>query len=298
MLVADISYAQDPVVVEQMATGFDAVIVRWTDWKAWARGDGDDTFYNHHLRRFRELGKPTTAYLFPRPEMASAVEQVDMWASRTPESLDFSPMLDVELSGITGAQLQDWIEQALTRMKQVWGYTPLHYFSASLAQKHGTHRPESDHMLMVPGYPHRDVERTRYPAGQQAQWVNAAGGVGGVADYLPDGYQLDELALWQFTSTANVPGTDNSVDISYAYPAFINSFGSFEPAEVPTPPPPLHLPPPVMPPPVVQPPAVDLAALTQLLAPFIERGAAAEVIVEQGVIAAQILAMARTKFGT
>ena len=229
MIVADISYAQDPVVPEQMAPRIDALLVRWTDWKAWARGDGDDTFYNFHLRRFRELGVPTSGYLFARPEMAPAVEQIDTWAARTTETFDFSPMLDVEnpfsSTGpalITGPPLQGWIDLALERMKDVWGRPPLFYFSASLAQKLNIHRPNAEHLLMVPGWPYKDTARTRYPAGQEDQWVDAAGGTDVLQHYVPPLYAYSAVALWQFAETGNLPGTGNAVDVSHPFPPFLD----------------------------------------------------------------------------
>lgn len=224
MIIADISYAQDPVVPEEMAPQLDALLVRWTDWKAWARGDGDDTYYNFHLRRFRELGVPTSGYLFARPDMAPALQQIDTWAARTTEGFDFSPMLDVEVSTLTGEPLMAWIDDALERMSEIWGRVPIWYSSKRLSSLLGTRAPGPPHILMVPGYPHRDADRSLYREGHMDEWLLAAGGPEGVFDYMPPLYARTAVGLWQFTSTANVSGTGNTVDISHPYPPFLQQF--------------------------------------------------------------------------
>jgi hypothetical protein len=257
MIVADISYAQDPVIPEEMAPRIDALLVRWTDWKAWARGDGDDTYYNFHLKRFRELGVSTSGYFFARPEMAGAKEQIDTWAVRTTETFDFPPMLDVETVGLTGPPLQEWVDTALDRMREIWGWPPLYYFSGHLSIKLDIVRPHAPHLLMVPGFPYKDTERTRYPAGREREWVDLAGGPDVGPGYVPLKPRDPGIALWQFTETGNLPGTGNVVDISHAYEPFISLLRR--------PPNPTR--------------CGDLMAILRVLAPLVETGRAAQPVV-------------------
>jgi len=256
MIVADISYAQDPVVPEEMAPRIDALLVRWTDWKAWARGDGDDTYYNFHLRRFRELGVPTSGYFFARPEMAPAVEQIDTWAARTTETFDFPPLLDVEISGISGAPLQEWVEAALARMKAIWGRVPLYYTNTRLMALHGLHPPFAPHLPMIAGYPYKDNPPIRYREGKEDEWVLAAGGPQGFKDYTPNQYAYTAVALWQFCETGHLPGTPNVCDASHPYQPFLDA---------------LHAPPDTA-------RIGDLIAILRRLAPIVETGRLAQPI--------------------
>jgi hypothetical protein len=224
--VIDLSWFQYPVDTAAMAPAADAFIVRWCDWVRWANyGQDEDTGHNDVIRGFQAQGKLASSYLFARPEMCGATQQIDTWASRVSAPMTMPPLLDIEQSGITGNQLMDWTEEALTRMRAIWGWVPLHYFSGSLAAKLGTRRPVSPHLLMVPGYPYANQDRSRYGWDQRSQWVAQADGEARVADYLPPGYSVSDVGLWQFADSAAAPGTNNTVDVSHVYPAFAGTVG-------------------------------------------------------------------------
>lgn len=225
--------------VAAMAPTLDAVIVRWCDWYSWTQGQDDDPDYNTRLRQFRAHGVPSTGYLFARPEMAPPLVQIDTWAARTETAFDFPPMLDIENPTpkpgqpalLRGQAMADWVEAALERMFQIWGMPPMFYFSNHLEAKLGITRPNAQHILMVPGYPFKDDPPVRYPEGRSEQWVLAAGGPSGYQDYLPSLYANVAVGLWQYTSTAHIAGTSNTVDVSEAYPAFLRWFDQTPPPD-------------------------------------------------------------------
>lgn len=208
---SDYQAGLDVDTVAQTADGFWCKAGDWS-WIARNGWPADDVHANA-IRRLLELGKPVGSYLFVRPGWTDPATQIVQWRQNTPDGTTLAPMIDLEVPGtLSGGALTAWVNDALVVTAQQFGTTPVLYWSVRFQQENGMSVPSAPHIPMVAEY-HRGYSMFAWAdvSGWEQRAYSAYGGPG-----VPDGYSLTPLDMvWQFTSSAQVPGMPTLVDCSF-----------------------------------------------------------------------------------
>lgn len=203
------------VDVESAAGTFPGMFVRFTDYSLYPRY-GADAYYVDTVQRAIAVGGHASGYLYPRPAMSDPVTQVDNWFNSSP-AINMAPMLDPEgpgMGGMSGGTLTQWIDEALARMAQLWPqWLPVFYSSRAFMNGYGLSRPSTPHLLMLAEY-HWGYQPFTWDA--VSTWTQHALSAYGGPD-MPDGYDRSELAVWQFSSSAQAPGFPGNIDMSMVW---------------------------------------------------------------------------------
>jgi hypothetical protein len=202
--------ASNLIDVPTLASVVPGAWVRFTDYSLYARY-GADAHYVDTLQQLQQHGCHSSGYLYPRPYLSDPVTQIEHWYGSSP-AFTMSPMLDPEgpgMGGMTGSTLTQWIDEALAHMAKLWPqWLPTFYTSRAFCNGYAVSRPSTPHILQLAEY-HFGYQ----PFGWDSvnNWAGHALSAYGGPD-LPNGYAGWDV--WQFTSSAQVPGVDGSLDMS------------------------------------------------------------------------------------
>lgn len=234
--VVDFSDYQAGLNLDVVASAVDAAWAKAGDWSyIRAYGWPGDDVHNPAIARFAQLGKPIGSYLFVRPGWTNPQTQIDAWAAHVPAGWNVSPMIDLEVPGtLSGGSLTAWVDEALYWAANRFGVVPTLYWSRRFQSDNGMGMPASPHLPMVAEY-HRGYSPFNWAdvAGWQQRAYSAFGGPD-----VPVGYNLNPTDLiWQFTSSAQIPGFPGLVDCSFVPESLwapLAGGGSLGPASPPT----------------------------------------------------------------
>jgi lysozyme len=165
----------------------------------------DNPYAGCQIGANRSAGLRMAAYDFARPDLYGAYQSADHF-NATAESLGLVhagviPVLDWEPSGGMKRDVK-WAYDWLARVESYWGTKPLIYMSAStIAMADWSGVANADYGLWVAGYPRGyEGERLRNP---------------GAPPYDLGPWPF--AAAWQYSSSGNVPGVGNAVDVDWFY---------------------------------------------------------------------------------
>lgn len=210
--LVDISDYQAGLNVDAVAASVDGAWCKAGDWAWIARyGWPGDDIHNTVVNRFLQLGKPVGSYLFVRPGYTAPQVQIDQWRQHCPDGTTIAPMIDLEVNGtLSGGALRDWVDAALRRVAEVFGVTPVLYWSNTFANAYGMSAPSAPHVPMVAEY-HWGYQTQLWA--NQAGWETHAYSAYGGPD-VPPGYSgvTSRSLIWQWTSSAQLPGFLGLVD--------------------------------------------------------------------------------------
>lgn len=209
LIATDVSDYQSAADWAVLAAAADGVWAKWADWVWWVdHGVGESTHLTI-IQTAKDAGKPAGSYLFCRPDMSDPELQVDTWADHCPE-LTMSAMLDLEAdNSLSGPVLTDWVNRALVRMAQRFGRLPVLYWSRKYAVEHGMGPITAPHVNMVAEY-HLGYQPMYWA--DRAGWEARAYAPYGGPDLPPGEETID---VWQFTSSAQMPGYAGPLDASF-----------------------------------------------------------------------------------
>lgn len=235
--IVDFSDYQAGVDLDVAAQAVDGFWCKAADW-SWTSAYGwpGDDLHVPAIRRLQALGKPVGSYLFVRPGWTAPATQIDAWRENTPDGTTVAPMVDLEVPGtLSGAALEDWVNGALLRTADRFETIPVLYWSDQFARSHGMTAPDAPHIPMVAEY-HRGYQPAYWA--NQTGWETWAYGAYGGPD-VPPGYPgfLPVDLVWQWTSSAQVPGFVGLVDCSFATEVRWSELTTLGVGSVPTPPP-------------------------------------------------------------
>lgn len=149
-------------------------------------------------------GLRRAVYHFARPDLGNTADaEADWFISQTREYIATGviPVLDWEPGG-TWNKHTDWALRWLQRVEQAWGVKPLIYMSASTIKTGDwTAVAQANYGLWAAGY----------PAGYAGDRLRNPGAV--PYDVSPWPF----AAAWQYSSTGNVPGIGERVDVNWFY---------------------------------------------------------------------------------
>lgn len=185
--------------------------VRWSDYSIYSRY-GPDVHFSSSISELMRFGCPAGPYIYPAPTYSDPDTQIRAMYNDCPP-IGLAPMLDPEsegMRGMRGETLIQWIEEALRVMRDLWGYIPVWYTSASFCSGNGIYRmPNVPHVLMLAEY-----HSTRpFTWGTRNEWESRALSYYGGPD-LPRGLGYETWDVWQFTSQGNLPGVLGNCDVS------------------------------------------------------------------------------------
>lgn len=234
--IVDFSDYQSGVDLDQVAGVMDGAWVKAGDWAYYSThgGRGED-IHTPALDRYAQLGFPAGSYFFVRPGRTDPLTQIDAWRGLVTSPTAISPMIDLEVPGsLSGASLTAWVDEALYWATDRFGVTPTLYWSQSFASGNGMSVPGTPHIPLMAEY-HRGY--TPFLWANESSWENRAYSAYGGPD-VPAGYGLGPLdVVWQFTSSAQVPGFGGLVDCSFAaeyrFQQLLTEGGSLGPAALP-----------------------------------------------------------------
>lgn len=209
--MVDASDYQAGLQLDTVASSVDGAWFKAGDWSWVARyGWPADDLHDAAIARFAQLGKPVGSYFFVRPGSTAPATQIDGWAQHAPKGLTIKPMIDLEVSSISGSSLRDWIIEAIHLATDRFGAQPVLYWSHAFATAHGMTAPDAAHIPMVAEYHYG--YRT-FTWADRANWEATAYRAFGGPD-VPPGYSgvSSTDLIWQFTSSAEIPGMPGLVD--------------------------------------------------------------------------------------
>ncbi|NEG90614.1 LysM peptidoglycan-binding domain-containing protein [Bifidobacterium aerophilum] len=153
---------------------------------------------------FANAGIRRGVYHFARPNLGNTPEaEADWFISQTKGYVNQGviPVLDWEPGGKWNTQTW-WAKRWLDRVQAAWGVKPLIYMSASVVQSGDwTEVAQADYGLWVAGYPRGYAgDRLRDP---------------GNVPYSVSPWKF--AAAWQYSSSGNVAGVGQAVDVNWFY---------------------------------------------------------------------------------
>jgi len=212
--VVDASDYQAGLALDTVAASVDGAWFKAGDWAYVSRhGWPADDIHDAAIVRFTQLRKPVGTYFFVRPGSTDPETQINGWAQHAPTGLSMKPMIDLEKTTISGSSLRDWVTEAIELTTDRFGLQPVLYWSNSFAVDHDMAAPSAAHLPMVAEY-HRGY--TPFQWADRANWELYAYGAFGGPD-VPPGYTgigRRDL-IWQFTSSAEIPGFGGLVDCDF-----------------------------------------------------------------------------------
>lgn len=165
----------------------------------------DNPYAGCQIGANRSAGLRMAAYDFARPDLYGAYQSADHF-NAVAERLGLVhngviPVLDWEPAGGLKRNV-GWAQQWLQRVESHWGTKPLIYMSAStIGMADWSSVANADYGLWVAGYPRGYAgERLRNP---------------GAPPYNLGPWPF--AAAWQYSSSGNVPGVGNAVDVDWFY---------------------------------------------------------------------------------
>lgn len=162
-----------------------------------------DRYADCSMNGFASAGIRRGVYHFARPERSSAVAEANFFISHTRGYVHkgIIPVLDWEPTGNYKRNVQ-WAKTWLDTVARAWGTKPMIYMSAStIKMADWSLVASADYGLWVAGYPRGYAgDRLRNPGSvpySVAPWKFAA--------------------AWQYSSSGNVAGIGNAVDVNFFY---------------------------------------------------------------------------------
>lgn len=214
-IITDTSDYQAGTDWHALAGSVDAAWAKAGDW-AWVARHGwpGDDVQAATFAAFNAVGRPVGSYLFVRPGWTDPNTQISQWRQNVPGGYQVAPMIDLEDPGVlSGGSLTAWVDEALALTAQHFGRTPVLYWSQRFQADNGMGMPGTPHIPMVAEY-HRGYRTFEWGWGL-AEWERWAYAAYGGPD-VPSGYPYGSGDLiWQFTSSAQIPGPPGLIDCSF-----------------------------------------------------------------------------------
>lgn len=216
----DLSDYQSGLDVDTVASCVDGAWCKVGDWGWISRyGWPGDNLHDVVIPRFLALGKPVGSYLFVRPGQTDPATQIDGWRAHCQHDCSVAPMIDLEVPGsLSGGSLTAWVDEALARTAEVFGRTPILYWSNTFARSYGMTAPSTPHVPFFAEYHYGyQTQLWQNVNSWEAHAYSAYGGPDVAPGYGPA--VTPTSAIWQWTSSAQIPGFLGLVDCDWVPPA-------------------------------------------------------------------------------